>query len=314
MGLFDFIRGYFYKSLQTTHRKAERAFVSSPANLRSDNCCTIYDSIPEDVLELLLFVNGAYQNYDYGMITLEPSLINIDLPVGCLVTPAPPLDYFPSYAKLSPDERAVYLDWLHHVDSPIDIGYVFIFYYGLERILLDYDNLYEKALTMILRLRKHHSNSSFLAYSHDAITATCIVRNRIDLFQDYIETDKSLSMAKLTYMAGKSIGLTPQDIIQLASFVGFKNKRYINNYPVQFERTLRTLLRKYYKRDEFPLSPRLIKESPRKDGCLFANYSLRNRSLELPDILQHPKIQQSLHNILVEAHEVIKQIPLKQRL
>ena len=35
------------------------------------------------------------------------------------------LVWFPSYAKLSPDERAVYLDWLHHVDSPIDIGYVF---------------------------------------------------------------------------------------------------------------------------------------------------------------------------------------------
>ena len=121
-------------------------------------------------------------------------------------------------------------------------------------------------------------------------------------------------MAKLTYMAGRSIGLAPKDIIQLASSVGFKNRRYINNHPVQFESTLRTLLRKYYKRDEFPLSPQLIKESPRKNGCLFANYSLQNRSLELPDILQHPKIHQSLHNILVETHEIIKQIPMKQRL
>ncbi len=50
------------------------------------------------------------------------------------------LDYWPSYSDIPPSSRAAYLNWLTsgRRDPDIHIGYVFLFFYGLERrVLLD---------------------------------------------------------------------------------------------------------------------------------------------------------------------------------
>lgn len=64
----------------------------------------------------------------------------------CLIDPSKPvarqgdftrrqMDYWPSYSEVTPAARAAYLDWLaggrRHPEA--DIGYVFLFFYGLER-------------------------------------------------------------------------------------------------------------------------------------------------------------------------------------
>ena len=43
--------------------------------------------------------------------------------------------YWPSYSEISPTARRAYLEWLHggRKDPDADIGYVFLFFYGLER-------------------------------------------------------------------------------------------------------------------------------------------------------------------------------------
>ncbi|MDD4803545.1 MAG: TerB N-terminal domain-containing protein, partial [Syntrophomonas sp.] len=48
------------------------------------------------------------------------------------------LNYWPSYSEASPDARAAYLKWLStgKSDPVADIGYVFLYFYGLERRLL----------------------------------------------------------------------------------------------------------------------------------------------------------------------------------
>ncbi|WP_250901929.1 MULTISPECIES: TerB N-terminal domain-containing protein [unclassified Dyella] len=45
------------------------------------------------------------------------------------------MGYWPSYAEASPEERRAYLNWLSEgrSDPDCDIGYVFLFFYGLER-------------------------------------------------------------------------------------------------------------------------------------------------------------------------------------
>ena len=67
----------------------------------------------------------------------EPALINPNLPVS-----RQPVDisqrqmqYWPSYSEISPDARRAYLQWLStgRTDPTADIGYVFLFFYGLER-------------------------------------------------------------------------------------------------------------------------------------------------------------------------------------
>src|SRR5262249_14733227 len=69
----------------------------------------------------------------------DASAILTSLPVG-RAEHATPMSYWPSYASATPDQRAQYLDWMAtgRFASDIDIGYVFIFFYGLERrVLID---------------------------------------------------------------------------------------------------------------------------------------------------------------------------------
>ncbi len=48
------------------------------------------------------------------------------------------MDYWPSYSEISPEARGAYLKWLSmgKNDPEADIGYVFLYFYGLERRLL----------------------------------------------------------------------------------------------------------------------------------------------------------------------------------
>ena len=70
----------------------------------------------------------------------DPALINPSLPVNSHVPDSAGrrMDYWPSYSRISPECRAAYLQWLaggrHAHDAYI--GYVFLYFYGLERRLL----------------------------------------------------------------------------------------------------------------------------------------------------------------------------------
>ena len=69
----------------------------------------------------------------------EASCIDLSLEIGIPAYEAPgSLGYYPTYAKISPNQRASYLRWLSsgRVNPLSDIGYAFLFFYGLERRLL----------------------------------------------------------------------------------------------------------------------------------------------------------------------------------
>jgi uncharacterized tellurite resistance protein B-like protein len=67
----------------------------------------------------------------------EPALINPNLPVSRqrIDISQRQMQYWPSYSEISPDARRAYLQWLStgRTDPTADIGYVFLFFYGLER-------------------------------------------------------------------------------------------------------------------------------------------------------------------------------------
>ncbi|MGH8161175.1 MAG: TerB N-terminal domain-containing protein [Gammaproteobacteria bacterium] len=71
----------------------------------------------------------------------DPCLINGLLPVAGVGGFRPrQMGYWPSYERASPDERRAYLSWLAEgrCNPDCDIGYVFLFFYGLERrVILD---------------------------------------------------------------------------------------------------------------------------------------------------------------------------------
>jgi hypothetical protein len=66
----------------------------------------------------------------------EPALVNEKLEVGADDEYSTrKLEYYPSYATATPDARAGYLNWLANGrrDKKANIGYVYLYFYGLER-------------------------------------------------------------------------------------------------------------------------------------------------------------------------------------
>jgi hypothetical protein len=77
-----------------------------------------------------------------GYYDVEPALINPNLKVasGSVDISLPLTNYWPSYSDSSPEARKGYLQWLSEGrnNPATNIGYVFLFFYGLERrVLID---------------------------------------------------------------------------------------------------------------------------------------------------------------------------------
>jgi tellurite resistance protein len=88
----------------------------------------------------LLYVGSSLPSTRAGGGT-DPALIDPRLPVGRIPDRSGQrLTYWPGYSAISPNERAAYLEWLSYGrNNPhAPIGYVFLYFYGLERrILID---------------------------------------------------------------------------------------------------------------------------------------------------------------------------------
>lgn len=320
---------HYEKKKNTTISDKER-FNSNSINKSlkfiSQGVCTNenFQYIPKEVLELLWFADGYYKNFDNedqftndGIVYIkipEPSLISLNLPVGEIIKNPENIDYFPRYAALQPDERATYLNWLKNIDETIPIGFVFIFYYGLERFLFTQEDKFEKAFNMILRLRRHHKNHSFQAYSYDTLLFACIYRQHWELFNELFKDKQFLSPLTLACMAQTGKQLFPEDILNLASAVGFKNKRYIKNEPKLFLQVLGEILREKYASSGYPLSKISIIDCPRKSVCpVIANTSLRFMPYHVPNLLENALFKRDLLEILNSTHEKVKLLLRQQR-
>ena len=120
---------------------------------------------------------------------------------GCFIDPslsvgssavASSLGYWPSYQRITPDCRQRYLEWLASGKKApgVDIGYVFLYFYGLERRLLvdepspvEIDALVEE----LKRLRTIYSaNGSFDGYSRRLVEAVDFLRNAGDVSRLFI--------------------------------------------------------------------------------------------------------------------------------
>ena len=103
----------------------------------------------------------------------EPALINPGLKVAADVSCANSynLHYWPSYHTISAHGRSAYLNWLSsgRRDPDAYIGYVFLFYYGLERQVLHAKCSEETLLAIKGEVRELHvvygENRSFRGYS-----------------------------------------------------------------------------------------------------------------------------------------------------
>lgn len=114
------------------------------------------------------------------------------------------LGYWPKYITLSPKARGAYVDWLFssRSDPETSIGYVFIYFYGIERrITVDAaknevdDAEYKAIFNEVLRLKSvYGGNRSFSNYASRLLELMCLVRPQtVSLpLDDYSSTNNSL--------------------------------------------------------------------------------------------------------------------------
>lgn len=120
---------------------------------------------------------GFYMASEIDHWTGEPSTITLN---DTISTPAPPNvfsgSYYPAYTNILPSERAGYLEWLSRdlTDTSPELrerGYLFIYFYGIERrILIDGDldpALLTRVQQLLAQYGPHNQRSSFISYLSD---------------------------------------------------------------------------------------------------------------------------------------------------
>ncbi len=110
-----------------------------------------------------------------GWKAVEPALINPSLKVSksTVDRAGETMTYWPSYSEIKPEARAAYLEWLAHgrSDPSVYIGYVFLYFYSLERRLLTDQTTASERETLELigeverLLGIYGSNRSFASYA-----------------------------------------------------------------------------------------------------------------------------------------------------
>ncbi|WP_441001142.1 TerB N-terminal domain-containing protein [Fodinibius sp. SL11] len=183
--------------------------------------------------------NLASVAQQYGS-NVEPSLINPKLSLNKRNPDytGSTLTYWPSYSRLDPSARAAYLEWLADgkKDPGTPIGYVFLYYYGLERRLLydlgggNEENSQHEVELIKAEIRRlldiYGSNNSFNRYASQLL----------DLFQLFDNNQKDLS--------------TALDNENLKFNEYYNNGSYSRRYDLNFKKGLA-----YYALEEKPLPP-----------------------------------------------------------
>ena len=118
-----------------------------------------------------------------GNHIIDPSLKVIDAGDSNLGD----LGYWPSYANITPQHRARYLQFLmdRAQDSNIETGYVFLYFYGLETRLIKDEAIYEydDIVSEVQRLKEiflgnTSANRSFDMYSKALLSAAYILKHK----------------------------------------------------------------------------------------------------------------------------------------
>jgi hypothetical protein len=253
---------------------------------------------------------------------VEPSLIDLSLPVRepSAVVERPP--YYPSYSNLTSEQRWVYLNFLKNpYDTDIDIGYVFILYYGLERHLLQGD--FYSAYKIILKLRDVHSNKSFQNYTANALILTAMLHNHGEEVIEFVKSlDKeyefnfSDNLFLICYYSF-NLPLYPKDIMRMAKTFEFANNNYIKKYPDIFELNMKEVIKKEYKDDKVFLDKILTKTELKKiryqDVSIFANVSIIDKTIPIPMLPDNFRLKKEMNSVLELAHEKTKVAISKSR-
>lgn len=284
-------------------------------------------SIPNEVFNLLWFKNGPFKNFDKPIDNIsskngvkleisfssdeEPSALDVFLPIK-KGADCEKLGYYPAYSDLNEVQRYQYLNWLKDINQEIDISYIFIFYYGLERYL--FTDKWKDACNMIYKLQKNHSNGSFYSYSSDALLMTALKHKDISLLE-MLDKEKIQPLAYASIKGALAKSFNASDIVSFSRIVGWTNKRYMDSEYNLFLSELEKILKNTFNSNEYYVEPEEYKNINTPVVLMLANYSLNidDRKFEIPDILSSIKIKSDLYKLLETTHNNVKTILRERR-
>lgn len=341
--------------IEFINRKKREIFESAENELSIIKIGENKFAIPESRQKLLIMTNREPHEADFGVkytINLwgsfetkykpeEPSAIYPFLPIKN------PQNKFkvdkiqkkPSYKYLTPEQRWVYLNWLSDISQPIDINYVFLYYYGLERHLVHefIDKLFlrddektkpidhflpnlDLAVEEIIELRKYHNDYFFQHYSLHSVFYSLLIRKQIDKFWKFFKNsaDTDVDNIKLLMALHNDSAITADALVSLLETLRhpnfFYNRRplleskYIYQRNEIFKEELNCFLDEKYGGKYFPLNRYSIKNIPQTTVDIFCNYSIpkEQRFQSIPDITALPKFISELKVIMSEVDMRVK--------
>ena len=251
--------------------------------------------------------NGRIRCDSNERTAVDPSTIYIHLPI-VEEYDVSPLPYWPHYIELTPGQRFKYLNWLRNVEQPIDIGYVFLYYYGLERHLLT-DN-FEKAFNQIIRLRNVHKNKSFQSYTEHALIHSCIMMRRIDMLLGIHEkTDVSgFSNAQFLLAYNGKMDLGIENLLSVFYKAFTLSRKAVLEDRQMFVNSIMDSLKLEYGKETFALCDYDISKVKTKTEIRFANYSFPTeiQRVEITDFYQCKPLMADLEKLFKLSYELYK--------
>ena len=125
----------------------------------------------------MIYATGASVGGIFGASLFDTTL-PIAKPQSSFVESLP---YWPTYFDCTPAQRYQYLRWLlkGRKDPSIELGYVFIFFYGLERhVVIDRADLIPVACELIRLLKIYDQSNSFRRYASSLLWLTLYLASR----------------------------------------------------------------------------------------------------------------------------------------
>jgi len=243
----------------------------------------------------LLFTNSETGNCTTALE--QKNYINCNLPVKAPknIKTIRKLDYFPSYDRLSPQQRWIFLNWLQNIENPIGIGYVFIYFYCLcEK--LDGDK-FELAFNEILRIAQIHKNRSLSAYSHSALFNSILRNERFNLLGLLYECADMKGIANHeVFFWYDNFGKFPIKVIIgiIHSIRPNLNTNYINGkFAFLYEKLLLRHINKNNNATMYPVKTKI-------------DYDILNSVLDIPDILYNIEFIREMTELHDLIHEETK--------
>ncbi|HEX9008642.1 MAG TPA: hypothetical protein VF837_05265 [Patescibacteria group bacterium] len=182
-----------------------------------------------------------------------------------------------------------------------------MYFYGLERHLVIGN--FDLALEETIRLVKTQ-DLKFRSYIVNSLVGAIALRKRFDVIDKISFIFEEVSNTTLGIKVLTRKPLTAPEMMKLAYRVEFKNRKYIKEQPLLFEKELEKLIKEFEEERGLiwdTIDPNLTRKS---DQQFFLNLSIPDkiRSMEWPQIIDNTEFKNTVHKFLSDAHQNVKEL------